>query len=85
MNIWKTLNAFSSLGILLTIIGDLSKRLGEAITGANLAPRTSLPNADDKVRSQDPPAQGAEDEKPDESQTSFLFIGGTDTVPTEKE
>lgn len=65
MNIWKTLNALQALGTLLTVVGELSKRIGEALLGPNLGPERDLPASIDKEELQDSLAHGAEDEKPE--------------------
>lgn len=92
MNIWKALAGLQAFGSVLTILGQVIKSLGEAITGPNLGTgkpppdsAESLSDSDDLAMLQDPLPHGGMDEKPEEVQTSFFFIGGGSTEPPPEE
>lgn len=66
----RLLRALSSLGIGLTIVGELLKRLGSVGNSSNLDEQPPLPGLDLSGVSLDPQTLGAEDEKPNERDTS---------------
>lgn len=73
MNLLKLLQRISSVGIAITLLGELLMKVGSALSPANLASGSQNPSADRSDMSQDPSTLGVRDEKPGEERQRDFF------------
>lgn len=87
MSIMSTITTLTGIGRVLTLLGALMSRLGEALAGPNLGPAGDRPIEGSQEQSQDPlaPDTGAENEEPEEQASFSLFeVDSSESTRTER-